>query len=282
VFQREVVVVKGAGDLASGVILRLHRAGFRVVATELEQPTTVRRTVAFSEAVYSGEAEVEGVRARRIAHRDEIPQAWSEDVLPVLVDPGSEIVRALRPTVVVDAIMAKCNLGTHIFDALVVIGLGPGFVAGVDVHAVVETNRGHYLGRVLWRGNAEPDTGVPGAIDGQSTQRLLRAPCAGVLQSGKAIGDRVAAGEVVCCVGNKPVTADISGVLRGMLHPGLSVRSGMKIGDVDPRATPAHCFTVSDKSLAIGGGVLEAALYLLRQQRLAPQAVSAMQKAKTC
>ena len=281
-FQREVVVVKGAGDLASGVILRLHRAGFRIVATELEQPTTVRRTVAFSEAVYSGETAVENVRARRIAHREEIPQTWSEDIIPVLVDPGSDIVRTLQPAIVVDAIMAKRNLGTHLRDAQVVIGLGPGFTAGVDVHAVVETNRGHYLGRVLWQGSAEPNTGVPGQINGQSTERLLRAPCSGVLQANKVIGDRVEAGEVVGGVGDKPVEAGISGVLRGMLHPGLPVYPGMKIGDVDPRATRAHCFTVSDKSLAVGGGVLEAALYRLRQPHLAPHPMRSMQPAKTC
>jgi xanthine dehydrogenase accessory factor len=263
-------------------MLRLHRAGFRVAATELEQPTTVRRTVAFSEAIYAGEVEVEGVRARRIRHCDKIPEAWREDVIPVLVDPGSDVVRALQPAVVVDAIMAKCNVGTHLFDAPVVIGLGPGFAAGVDVHAVVETNRGHHLGRVLWQGSAEPNTGVPGVIDGQSTERLLRAPRAGVLQPGKAIGDRVTAGEVVCCVGDEPVRAGITGVLRGMLYPGLPVYQGMKIGDIDPRATYVHCFTVSDKSLAIGGGVLEAALYLLRQRRRAPRAISSMQQVKPC
>ena len=267
--ENAVVVIKGAGDLASGVILRLHRAGLRLVATEIEQPTTVRRTVAFSEAIYCGEVEVEGVRARKIKDCNEIPRAWSEDVVPVLVDPWAEIVPRLRPVVVVDAIIAKRNLGTRISDAAVVLGLGPGFEAGVDVHAVVETNRGHHLGRALWHGSAEPDTGVPGEIAGQGPQRLLRAASAGLFRGERAIGDHVEAGEVVGWVEQTPVRAGIAGVLRGLLHDGLSVYPGMKIGDVDPRAAREHCFTISDKSLAIAGGILEAVFYLLRGQHRA-------------
>jgi xanthine dehydrogenase accessory factor len=269
VFAEATVVVKGAGDLASGVIMRLHRAGFRVVATETAQPTTVRRTVAFSEAVYRGEFAVEGIRARRIDHCQEVSKAWSDGVIPVLVDPGSAVVKTLRPTVLVDAIMAKCNCGTRLADAAIVIGLGPGFVAGVDVHAVVETNRGHHLGRVLLAGGAEPDTGVPGEIGGHAAARLLRAPCTGRLQARSSIGDFVQPGEIVCWVEETAVTARIAGVLRGLLHDGLPVHAGMKIGDVDPRATREHCFTISDKSLAVGGGVLEAVLYWLQQRRLA-------------
>jgi len=265
--QGVVIIVKGAGDLASGVIARLHRAGFPVVATEIDQPTTVRRTVAFSEAVYAGEVTVEDVRARRLRDSDEVPQAWNDGVVPVLIDPLWTIVQILRPAVVVDAIMAKRNLGTRLSDAAVVIGLGPGFTAGVDVHAVVETNRGHDLGRVLWQGSAEADTGVPGLIEGHSVQRILRAPVAGVLREGKAIGDHVEAGDVVCSVEGVSVRAGIRGILRGLLHPGLPVYPGMKIGDIDPRATRTHCFTISDKSLAIGGGVLEAVLYGLQQKR---------------
>ena len=268
-FEDAVVVVKGAGDLASGVILRLHRAGLRVVATEIEQPTTVRRTVAFSEAIYSGEVEVEGLRACKINDCNEIPRAWSEGIVPVLVDPWAEIVSRLHPAVVVDAIIAKRNLGTRISDAAVVIGLGPGFEAGVDVHAVIETNRGHHLGRVLWHGSAEPDTGVPGEIAGQGLQRLLRAPSAGVFRGERAIGDRVEAGEIVGWVDQTPVRAGIAGMLRGLLHDGLCVPEGMKIGDIDPRAAREHCFTISDKSLAIAGGVLEAVFYLLRGQHRA-------------
>ena len=267
-FAETTVVVKGAGDLASGVIMRLQRAGFRVLATETAQPTTVRRTVAFSEAVYCGEFVVEDIRARRLGHYQEAAQAWSEGVVPVLVDPRSEVVKILRPAVVVDAIMAKCNCGTRLEDAPVVIALGPGFVAGGDVHAVIETNRGHHLGRVLLAGAAEPDTGVPGEIGGHAAARLLRAPSAGLLRAAKSIGDSVEPGEIVCWVDEAPVRTKIAGVLRGLLHEGLPVHAGMKIGDVDPRAAREHCFTISDKSLAVGGGVLEAVLYLLRQRRL--------------
>jgi len=267
VFENVVVVVKGAGDLASGVILRLHRAGLRLVATEIDQPTTVRRTVAFSEAIYRGEVEVEGVRARRMKDYNEIPRAWNENIVPVLVDPWAEVVPRIRPTVLIDAIIAKQNLGTRISDAAVVIGLGPGFEAGVDVHAVVETNRGHNLGRVLLHGSAQPDTGVPGEIAGQGQQRLLRAPSAGRFRGERAIGDRVETGKVVGRVDETPVKAGTTGVLRGLLHDDLSVYTGMKIGDIDPRAAREHCFTVSDKALAIAGGVLEAMLYLMRGER---------------
>jgi xanthine dehydrogenase accessory factor len=265
--EETTVVVKGAGDLGSGAILRLQRAGFRVVATEIEQPTTVRRTVAFSEAVYAGTVQVEGVCARKVAGPGQIAAAWQEGAIAILVDPEWHIINTLRPAVVVDAIMAKRNLGTKLQDARVVIGLGPGFVAGVDVHAVVETNRGHDLGRVLWQGAAQPDTGVPGEIGGHSTKRLLRAPCAGVFRARAAIGDPIKAGEVAATVDDEPVISEITGIVRGLLHDGLSVRPQMKVGDVDPRAERQHCFHISDKSLAIGGGVLEAVLYLLRQRR---------------
>ena len=235
--QDALVIVKGAGDLASGVIARLHRAGFAVVATELEQPTTVRRTVAFSEAVYAGEVTIEDVRARRLTNLEEIQQAWNDGVVPVLVDPHWAVVQALRPAVLVDAIMAKRNLGTHLSDASVVIGLGPGFTAGIDVHAVVETNRGHDLGRVLWQGAAEPDTGVPGLIDGHSVHRILRAPVAGVLRDGKAIGDHVEAGEAVCSVEGVPVKANLS-VFPRTITPGPACVPGNE----DRRYRPA-CHT---------------------------------------
>ena len=262
-FAEFTVVVKGAGDLASGVIMRLHRAGFRVLATEIAQPTTVRRTVSFSEAVYRGEFEVEGIRARCIRHCREASKAWSDGVIPVMIDPDSEVVRTLQPAVVVDAIIAKRNCGTRLDDAAIVIGLGPGFVAGIDVHAVIETNRGHHLGRVLLAGGAEPDTGVPGEIGGHATARLLRAPCPGQLRAERSIGDDMQPDEIVCWVDDTAVRAKIAGVLRGILHDGLPVQPGMKIGDIDPRATREHCFTISDKSLAVGGGALEAVLYLL-------------------
>jgi xanthine dehydrogenase accessory factor len=272
------VLIKGAGDLATGVAVRLWRAGFRIAMTELPQPTAIRRTAAFAEAAYEGQIVVEGIEARRADSLTEIEAAWRNDAIPIIIcpvpcrgsssvpgsgDAGGEIIAALKPTVVVDAIMAKRNLGIRISDASLVIGLGPGFTAGQDVHAVVETNRGHYLGRVIWQGSAQPDTGVPGEIGGQARQRVIYAPAAGVFAHRQEIGAVVQEGKVVGLVDGTPVLAPISGVLRGLIHDGVRVLQGMKIGDVDPRGVVEHCFTVSDKALAIGGGVLEAILSYL-------------------
>lgn len=252
------VVIKGAGDLATGVAARLWRSGMAVVMTELERPLTIRRTVAFSEAVYEGETTVEDLTARRVADVGGVHVAWQAGVIPVLVDSSAASGAVIRPQVVVDAILAKRNLGTRIGDAPLVIGLGPGFTAGHDVHAVVETNRGHYLGRVLWHGSAEPDTGIPGEIGGVGRERVIYAPADGEFQHRLQIGAHVAKGEVLGSAGGVPVLAPIAGVLRGLIHDGIEVRAGLKIGDVDPRGSADHCFTISDKALAIGGGVLEA------------------------
>ncbi len=262
------VAVKGGGDLGTGAILRLHRAGFRVWVTELPQPLALRRAVAVASAIYEGAITVEGHTARRVADPSEFPAVWEREEIPVLVDPEGESIRRLRPEVVVDAIMAKRNTGTSITDAPVVVALGPGFTAGVDCHAVVETARGHDLGRVYYAGGALPDTGIPGTIGGHDVLRVLRAPCAGRFRGVRRIGDRVEAGEVVAYVGETPVRTAIAGVLRGILADGLEVTPGMKVGDVDPRAEVRHCFTVSDKSWAVGGGVLEAVLRCLRERGL--------------
>jgi len=261
-FSRCLVVVKGGGDLATGVAYRLFRSGFPVAITELAQPTVVRRTVAFAQAVFDGETVVEGVAARRIDTPAEVWPTLREGKLPVIVDPQARIIGELRPTVMVDAIMAKRNTATRLSDAPIVIALGPGFVAGVDAHAVIETNRGHHLGRVLWSGEAEPNTGIPGPIGGYTVERVLRAPTAGIFTAARKIGDRVAQGDVVAWVDEQPVVAEVTGVLRGLLQEGLPVAQGMKVGDIDPRAEVGHCFTISDKALAIGGGVLEAVLTL--------------------
>ena len=260
---RPLALVKGAGDLATGVGLRLFRSGFDVVMTDIAAPTPVRRTVAFAEAVWDGEAVVEGVTGVRVATAAEATRALAERRIPVLVDPEAAVRAELRPLVVVDAIVAKRNLGTRMSDAQAVIALGPGFVAGVDVHAVIETMRGHTLGRVILEGEAIPNTGVPGEIGGRGAERVLRAPVTGRFEPIAVIGDRVKAGDVVARVGGEPVAASIDGVLRGLLRAGLEVTPGFKVGDVDPRAEPSHCFTVSDKALAVGGGVLEAAAHLL-------------------
>jgi len=256
------VVVKGGGDLGAGVAYRLHRCGFRVVVTETEQPTVIRRAVAFASAVYEGAVTVDGVTARLVEDDAGIAACWEAGEAAVLVDPQAAVIERLRPDAVVDAILAKRNLGTRITDAPVVVALGPGFVAGVDCHAVVETNRGHNLGRVLLEGSAEPNTGVPGSVGGESARRVLRAPQDGVFRAVRAIGDMVQVGEVVAHVDDAPVRSQLDGVVRGLLHDGLPVHTGMKSGDVDPRGVVSHCFTISDKALAVGGGVVEAILHL--------------------
>lgn len=260
-----LVVVRGGGDLGTGVAWRLHRCGFRVLVTEIAQPMVIRRAVAFASAVYEGAITVDGVTARRVKDEVGIRAAWAAGEVPVVVDPEAEWVRRLQPQVVVDAIMAKRNTGTRITDAPIVVALGPGFTAGVDCHAVVETNRGHNLGRVILKGSAEPNTGIPGEIGGESVRRVLRAPVDGIFRGVRAIGDRVRVGEVVAYVDDTPVLSQLDGVLRGLLHDGLKVHAGMKVGDVDPRAAVAHCFSISDKALAIGGGVVEAVLFLARR-----------------
>jgi xanthine dehydrogenase accessory factor len=255
------VLVRGGGDLASGVAWRLFRCGFRVYLTEIDQPRAVRRKVSFCEAVYEGEIVVEGVKARLIRDPGEVIGTWEQGQIPVLVDPEGESKSVTRPDVIVDAILAKKNLGTSITDAHLVIALGPGFDAGKDAHYVVETNRGHNLGRLLSSGSAEPDTGVPGSVKGISADRVLRAPSEGLWESALDIGDSVKKGETVGTVAEEAVTAKIDGILRGLIRPGIQVREGLKIGDIDPRGSMPSCFTISDKALAIAGGVLEGILH---------------------
>ncbi len=256
---RLVVVVKGGGDLATGVAHRLFRAGFAVIITEIARPTVIRRTVAFAAAVYDGQTTVEGVTAV-LSKADDALAVVGRGAIPVLIDPRAACVDALRPAAVVDAIMAKANTGTALTDAPVVIGVGPGFTAGVDVRAVIETMRGHDLGRVITTGPAAADTGIPGEIGGYGRERLIQAPAAGVFKTAANIGDVVQTGAVVAYVGDTPVRAGIDGVLRGLLHDGLTVDKGLKVGDIDPRCQVDHCFSISDKARAIGGGVLEALL----------------------
>lgn len=271
-----LVVIRGAGDLASAVAYRLFRSGFSLVMLEVPQPTVIRRRVAFAEAVYEGTIEIEGLTARLAASAAQAHEIAGQGQVAVLVDPqgccleSPETPGALSPAVVVDAILAKKNLGTHRGMAPLVIGLGPGFTAGQDVDVVVETNRGHFLGRALWQGAPAPNTGIPGEVHGFAAERVIRAPAAGTFQEIKAIGDQVQRGEVVAEVvtagASHPVVALIPGVLRGLLRTGLSVHQGMKVGDVDPRGIRQHCFTISDKGLAIAGGVLEAILTWRHQQ----------------
>ncbi len=259
------VVIKGGGDLASGVAHRLHRFGFAVIILELPQPLVVRRAVAFAAAVQQGEIEIEGVKGRTAVHWEQAEGFLQEGVIPVITDPEGEAIKHLKPAVMVDAIMAKKNTGTFLGDAPVVIGLGPGFTAGRDVHAVVETKRGHNLGKVIYFGEAAPNTGTPGEIAGYSRERLLRAPGAGIFKPFKEIGDLVKKGAKIAEVNKEPLLAGIDGMVRGLLFPGLKVPQGMKVGDIDPRGEEADCYTISDKARAVGGGVLEAAMHFLLQ-----------------
>ena len=260
-----MILIKGAGDLASGVAVRLARCGFPVVMTDLEHPTSIRRTVCFSEAILKGSFSVEDVTAQFAESTEDVPEILKEGKIAVLADPNAECIKALRPDVVVDAILAKRNLGTSMQDAPIVICLGPGFCAGTDCHAVIETMRGHDLGRVILEGSAEPNTGIPGNIGGYTVERVLRAPIGGVFTEVRHIGDLVRKGDVVAYVGDEPIPASIDGVIRGLLPDGTPVTAGMKSGDIDPRPVLSHCYTVSDKARAIGGGVLEAIIMLQRR-----------------
>lgn len=256
------ILIKGAGDLATGVAVRLKRAGFQIVMTDLPHPTAVRRTVSFCEAIPEGETTVEGIRAQRAESVEAALSIIGRGDVAVMAVPEARCLDVLRPAALVDAILAKRNTGTRMSDAPIVVALGPGFTAGVDCHAVVETMRGHDLGRVITEGTARPNTGVPGEIGGYTVERLLRAPADGVFEPLRAIGDVVSEGDTVALVSGQEMRARISGVLRGLLRAGTMVHEGMKSGDIDPRCEVSHCFSVSDKARAIGGGVLEAILGL--------------------
>jgi len=254
------VLVRGGGDLASGVAWRLHQSGFRVVITEIPEPLSVRRKVAFSEAVYEGQCAVEGVQAVLVKGPEEVAGVWNQGFIPVLVDPEAACRHSIKPEVIVDAILAKKNLGTSAKDAPLVLALGPGFEAGKDAHFVVETHRGHNLGRLLASGSAAPNTGVPGAVQGITSDRVLRAPASGPWRNAVDIGEMVKKGDVVGTVQGEALYAAIDGVLRGLIRPGITVSKDLKIGDIDPRGKRDFCFTISEKALAIAGGVLEGIL----------------------
>ncbi len=252
------VLIRGGGEMASGVAHRLHQSHFKVCLTETSHPQAVRRGVAFCEAVYDGEKKIEGVTARLVSSPHQVSKAWQEGVIPLLVDPENKVRDVIKPDVLIDAIIAKKNLGTKTADAPMVIGLGPGFFAGKDVHVVIETNRGHNLGRTIRHGEAEPDTGVPGAIAGFARERVWHAHAAGHFSTQKEIGDMVAANEVIAFIDETPIKTEIGGVIRGLLRDGAEVYKGMKLGDIDPRRIKEYCYTISDKSRTISGGVLEA------------------------
>lgn len=272
--QQPWVLVRGAGDLATGVIVRLHRCGFRVAVTECANPSAIRRRAALCEAVWQGQTTVEGVTCRRVTNADEAVRVSQAGEVPLLVDERAACVSALHPVAVVDAILAKRNLGTSREMAPITVGLGPGFTAGEDVDAVVETMRGHHLGRVILQGAAIPNTGVPGVIAGYAAERVIHAPASGEMvfvqdENGQTIdiGALVHKGQEIARVGGVPVLATIDGVLRGLIRAGYPVTEGLKIADIDPRPEQvAYCDTVSDKARAIGGGVVEAILRLAREK----------------
>jgi xanthine dehydrogenase accessory factor len=265
-----VILIKGAGEMASAVAWRLYMANFRrICMTELDAPLCVRRTVSFSSAIETGSFAVEGAAACLVRDGDDIERAWSDDRIAVAPQAHWAALRHLSPMVLVDAVLAKRNTGTQITDAPLVIALGPGFFAGRDCHLVIETNRGHDLGRIIVDGCAQANTGVPGEIAGHTAARVLRSPADGVFVSRREIGERVEAGEVVGSVAGIPVTATVGGVLRGLIRPGTTVARGVKLGDVDPRARAEYCRTISDKARAIAGSVLEG---IMRHSNLWPLA----------
>lgn len=270
----DLLIVRGAGDLATGTIHRLKKAGFRLLVLEAEHPAAIRRQVALSESVYAGSAQVEDVKAvrmdvdltdtenRKEALLQEMERIWNEDAVPVLVDPAGISISALHPAVVVDAILAKKNLGTNRDMAPLTIALGPGFTTGEDVDVVIETKRGHNLGRVIQKGSAVPNTGIPGIIGGYGKERVMHAEAEGILRNVASIGDIVEAGAVIAEIetkdGRVPVLASLSGLLRGLIRDGYPVTKGFKIADIDPRKEELqNCFTISDKARCIAGSVLE-------------------------
>lgn len=265
----DLIIVRGAGDLATGTIHRLKKSGFRLLVLETDQPAAIRRQVALSEAVYSKSACVEGVEAVRVKDEKQMIDAWENGKVPVLVDPKGESIASMQPKVVVDAILAKRNLGTNKNMAPLTIALGPGFEAGVDVDVVIETKRGHNLGRVIREGSAYPNTGIPGIIGGYGAERVIHAPAEGILKNKSKIGDIVEKGQVIAVIEasdkenvadikKTEVTATIDGLLRGLIRDNYPVTKGFKIADIDPRKEElANCFTISDKARCIAGSVLE-------------------------
>lgn len=256
-----VIAIKGAGEMATGIACRLFQANLKhIFMMEIETPIAVRRKVSFCEAIHDGSISVEGIEAKKISDMDDIVSAWADNCIPVLVDPDWNAVKVVHPHVVIDAVIAKKNLGTKPSDARLVIGLGPGFEAGKDVHMVIETNRGHNLGRIILNGCPEPNTGVPGNIAGYTRERVLRAPCTGIFTSSLSIGTPVEKNDVIGHVDNQPVITRIGGILRGRIRNHTQVTNQLKIGDIDPRGNRTYCTTISEKARAIGGSVLEGIL----------------------
>ncbi|WP_352418377.1 selenium-dependent molybdenum cofactor biosynthesis protein YqeB [Proteiniborus sp.] len=258
----DIVVIRGGGDIASGVAYRLHRSGFKVLILEIEKPTVIRRTVSFAQAVFDGDTVVEGAKAVKVNSKEEIYKCWENKDIPIIIDEQLNILKEIKADVLIDGILAKKNLGTNKNLAPITIALGPGFEAGVDADVVIETKRGHYLGSLIFEGFAEPDSGIPGIINGYGKERVIKSPADGVIHHISKIGDLVKKDQTIALIEGVPVKASIDGVLRGLIMEGLEVYKGLKIADVDPRGVKEYCNTISEKARAVGGGVLEAILYL--------------------
>lgn len=270
---KDLIIVRGGGDLATGTIYKLYKCGFSILILEIANPSAIRRNVAFSEAVYQGSQTVEDVTCYRADSVNHAKSLLQEGKLALLVDPEGTSISELEPIAVVDAILAKKNLGTHKFMAPITVALGPGFTAGEDVDAVIETKRGHNLGRVLWQGCAAPNTGVPGIIGGYGKERVIHCPAEGILRNVSKITDTVLKGQQIAFVetenGNVAVNASLDGLLRGLIRDGYPVTKGFKIADIDPRTDEYdNCFTISDKARCIAGGVVEAILRLKGERSL--------------
>ncbi len=264
----DFVVIRGGGDIATGVIQKLNRSGFKVLVLEVEKPTAIRRNVSLCEAVYDGYAIVEDIKAVLVHEEQEIKNAWNEGIVPIAIDTKGNFIKTMKPDIVVDAILAKRNLGTNRNLAPITIALGPGFFAGIDVDIVIETMRGHNLGRLISNGTALDNTGIPGDIGGYSKERVIHSPEAGKIKILRNIGDIVESGETIAIIDNTEVKTNISGILRGIIRDGMYVAKGFKIGDVDPRIKElANCHTISDKSRNIGGAVLEA-IFLMKNKKI--------------
>lgn len=262
------VVIRGGGDLATGVAEVLYQSGFKILILDIEKPSSIRRSVCFSEAIYDGVAKVENIICKKVENENEIEKCWNEKIIPIMVDEKGEIIKKIKPDVVVDSIIAKKNLGTTKEMAPITIALGDGFEAGKDVDIVVETMRGHNLGRIITSGRAMKNTGIPGEIKGVSKDRVIYSLANGIFSSVKKIGDTVQKDEIIGYVGDVEIRGKISGVLRGIIREGYEVTENMKIGDIDPRIEEKNnCFTISDKARSLGGAVLRAIMFRLKEER---------------
>ncbi len=262
------ILLKGGGDLASGIGYRLNRAGFNLLIVEKSEPTAIRRTVSFASAIYQDELEIEGITGKKTRNTEEIEQCWNEGSVPVTTTNQTDLLTSFNPDIIIDGRMLKDKTDQIIDEAKLIIGIGPGFIINQNCNLAVETNRGHHLGRVIYEGSTAENTGSPGKVNGYTDERVIHAPEAGIFQSNRKIGQKVNAGDVIGKVNDKLLKTEIDGVIRGLLKPGIKVKAGTKLADVDPRSEKDYCYYISDKALAIAGGVLEAILFWYNSENM--------------